>query len=304
MTDNIVLDFGVDIGDIGSKEECYFKFKVGRGQQEVSVLKQTVESGTGETLDDSEYTFSVHFSDGDVSKLKESISEMSPNEDAGINVIEGKVGGGNWLQLHPKQAGGEEIADFVPKYEEMLNEFFADVKSNCFVEFAFRSAHSFTEVLEVSKKNGETAFDDSANGELPSLLTLLNNASLCFRSDIEHKFIVDILTFLNKKSGKFPGVDAKLFAFIEKLNGLEMKWNLAGAHTLHPKHTRDMMGPALEMMQSLCEMVKADEMEDMFSLANGIKMYFLLRDDIYLYMDVKLPGFSDMIAHMRENFAD
>ena len=59
MSNNVVLDFGVDIGN-DKTENTYMKLRMGRGKQEAATLRQEVEAGSGVTLDDSKHYLSIN----------------------------------------------------------------------------------------------------------------------------------------------------------------------------------------------------------------------------------------------------
>jgi len=284
MSNNVVVDFGVDIGS-DKTENTYFKLRMGRGKQEVATLRQEVEAGTGKPMDVEKHSVCIKFAkDADTAMLTEMVEGMCPGEGAITQE-------GQWVMCSLLDAAGDgDEGQMFKDVEAQVNDFFAEVESNAFVEFGVRSAYTFEQALEVAKANNEVAAEDKTG--TPSFLGFLNAVNVHLRMDVDHEFAVSVMKFANKLGAP---ITPEFFEFVRKFNSVNFSVNTEGLDALHPDSAKMLNDVAYEALTENQDMFA--ELSAFRTLTSEMKMVFLLKDDTYLQLEVKLPGMQQYIEY-------
>lgn len=295
MSNNVVLDFGVDIGN-DKTENTYMKLRMGRGKQEVATLRQEVEAGSGVTLDDSKHYVSFNFPEtADTATMIEMIDGMTPGQGSITENSTGKSG--KWVMCSITDAIGDgEEAGMLTSVDAGITEFFSQVESNAFVEFGIRSAHSFEQALEVAKANNEATCEKGNTDNLISIAGFGENMNCHLKMDVDHEFAIDMLKFAKKQMG-LP-ISTELYDFVRKFNMMEIRLDGNGPECM----TEGVRAEMTEVMWSYLGQNRdmASELTAFKTLTNEMKIIFLLRDDVYLQFEMKLPGLQSYIEYFAQ----
>lgn len=84
------------------------------------------------------------------------------------------------------------------------------------------------------------------------------------------------------------------------MNGMACKFNFKSLDSVNPDLIAQYTGPLPDIMSGILEMSK--ESSEFFKLADEMKIIFTLRDDAYMYIDIKMPGFADYLDYLGETF--
>lgn len=287
MSNNIVLDYGIDVGS-DKTENTYFKLKMGRGKQEVATLRQEIEAGTGKPMVADKHCVCLRFGDNaETDMLTEMVEGMCPGEGAITKE-------GPWLLCSLADAAGDgDEGDMFKDIEGKVNEFFNEVESNAYVEFVFSSAFTFDKALEVATANNENG--DGKTEEYPSFLRFLESVNCSLRMDIDHDFLASVMKFGQKMGAPSLGENAEFF---RKLNQVQFRVNVDGLEALTEETATNMKSMAWEALTENLDMFA--ELSAFKSLTNEMKLVFLLKDDTYLQLEVKMPGMEKYIEYFAQ----
>lgn len=291
---NVVADIGIEIGN-NIEENSYVKLKIGKGAEEVMALKQIVEAGIGQKLDDSQHSLLLWLPN---EYDTDALTEMVEGEgNLKTNVIQG--GEGKWVVTNLAEC---EYIGKVPNLEGEINNFFTKVNSNAYFELSIRSGKTFYDAkaraVETGEKNADGYTDKEGHLDtFASPLVFLENASANLKCDIDHNFLVDLMQLLKDKGAAL--IKPQFFDVVKKLNHMEffVQFNSIeeAKGDIRKKIVEDMWNDFIPMVKEMMEPAK------MFSgLLNKAKLYFILRDNAFVYLDLNLPGFTDYVNHMTE----
>lgn len=287
MSNNVVVDFGVDIGS-DKTENTYFKLRMGRGKQEVATLRQEVEAGTGKTLQADRHCVCLRFADGaETDTLVEMVAGMCPGEESAISKE------GNWITCSLTEAAGDgDEGQMFKDVEAKVNDFFAEVESNAFIEFGVRSSYTFEQALEVAKANNELEDPADTAATRPSFVNFLNNVNVHLRMDIDHEFLVSVMKFANKMGAP---VTPDFYEFVRKFNSVDFRVDTDGVDAFTETSQSNLNTFAWEGFSGNRDMFQ--ELTAFKTLAGEMKLVFLLKDDTYLQLEMKMPGMQQYIEH-------
>lgn len=287
MSNNVVVDFGVDIGS-DKAENTYFKLRMGRGKQEVATLRQEVEAGTGKTLQAEKHCVCLRFADGaETETLVEMVSGMCPGDESAVSRE------GNWILVSLADAAGDgDEGQMFKDVEAQVNDFFAEVESNAFIEFGIRSSYTFEQALENAQASNEREDPADTAAIRPSFLNFLNNVNVHLRMDIDHEFLVSVMKFANKMGAP---VEPEFYEFVRKFNSVDFRIDTEGVDAFTPGSQGNLNSFAWEGLTGNRDMFQ--ELSAFRTLASEMKMVFLLKDDTYLQLEMKMPGVQKYIEY-------
>lgn len=288
MSNNIVLDFGIDVGT-DKTENTYFKLRMGRGKQEVATLRNEVEAGTGKPMEADKHCVCLNFGDAaETETLTEMVEGMCPGEGAITKE-------GSWILCSLVDAAGDgDEGDMLKDVQSKVDEFFSEVESNAFVEYGIRSAYTFEQALEVAKANNEK--DGECTEGRPSFLGFLNAVNVHLRMDIDHDFLASVMKFA-KKCGAPIGSDDH--EFIRKFNCVKFNVDVDGLDSLSEGTSKQLNELSFGALNENLDMFA--ELTAFKSMTNEMKMIFLLKDDTYLQLEMKLPGMEKYVEYLAQD---
>lgn len=293
MSENFMCDVTLNMGK-DRTEASWFKFKLGKGAQEIAALKNEVQSGSGQQLGDGEHIVAVWFpADAEVDSVTELIEGMAPGDDA-VNVVDDVNGNGKWVLLNVNKAAGDgDEGNMLKDVDTQLEEFFSNTENNAFLEVSLKSAMKSSDMLEIAQNSKEAEVAPGTEMEtFPSFMSWCDDMQFQFRADMDHKFLITVMTWASKFGVK---TDAEFFEFIKKFNHLSMKLNLNSFRNASYNTTNEWIKEMWNGLHEGKEMFA--EMDAFKSMCNKMRMVFIVKDQAYLNIDMNFDGFGDYIAY-------
>lgn len=295
-SENFVCDVSVNVG-ADRTENSWFKFKLGKGQQEIMALKQEVQTGSGQKLHDNEHCVCIWFpSDAETESVTDMVEGMMPGENA-VNVVDDANGNGKWVIMSLNKAAGDgEEADMMKAVDAQLEEFFSQTENNAYVEFAIKTATKCSDMLEIAQAAKEKEMDPSADHDnYPSFMTFFENMQVMFRADMDHQFLITVLQWAQKFG---VATTSEFFDFIKKFNHLSMKVNMNDHRHVGYNTEKAWIKAVWEGLGNTKEMFA--ELEAFKSMCNQMRLIFIVKDSAYLNIDMNMLGMGDYMDYWIE----